>query len=402
MDERVRKMMRFANSKNTIIALLGFLLAGSLFLTRNGVLENRSAPEAPLSASLTNNPFANLPGFENLKNLQIAFVANAKKIKSSVVSISQLRPIAPHVSPTIDDATSPSEWLAWLKDKVDRASLPPDVYKMENLGSGIIYDRHGHILTNHHVIEGAERLSVRLADKREYRAEVVGSDPKTDLAVIKIFSFRELPPAPAFGKADDLNVGEWIMAIGNPYGLDGSVTVGVVSGKGRNDLGMATYENFIQTDASINPGNSGGPLINLKGEVVGVNTVVDNISQVGFAIPAEMTIRIADALIQNGRVDRGWLGVGIQPLTPELASSLRSPFIEGGVLINGVDEEAPAMQAGIRRGDIIVDYNGKKVQGTKNLQHRVAETPAGTRIPIKVYRDGREHNLQIKIGKLAP
>jgi S1-C subfamily serine protease len=190
------------------------------------------------------------------------------------------------------------------------------------------------------------------------------------------------------------------MAIGNPYGLEGTVTVGVVGGKGRTDLGIATFENFIQTDASINPGNSGGPLINLDGEIVGINTAVAEIgSGVGFAIPIEMAMKIGNQLIDKGHIDRGWLGVGIQSMTPELAESFQMKSLEGGVLISSVNKNAPANRGGILRGDIIVQFDGQDVPGTKKFQQMVASTRVGKVVPIRVIRDGLEKTLKVKIGK---
>ncbi|MBI4383351.1 MAG: trypsin-like peptidase domain-containing protein, partial [Nitrospinae bacterium] len=257
-----------------------------------------------------------------------------------------------------------------------------------------------HILTNYHVVEDANRIHVRLHDNREYNARIVGTDPVTDLAVLKIFAIKNLP-VPAFGSSERLNVGEWVMAIGNPYGLDGTVTVGVVSGKSRSDLGIATFENFLQTDASINPGNSGGPLINIEGEIVGINTAVAAIGAgVGFAIPIEMARAIGEELVRKGQVERGWLGVGIQPLTPDLARSFNMPELEGGVVVNNVDSETPAIKGGMQRGDIIVQFDGRSIANAKNFQQMVASARIGRVIPIKIIRDGHEKTLEIKIGKM--
>jgi serine protease Do len=191
------------------------------------------------------------------------------------------------------------------------------------------------------------------------------------------------------------------MAIGNPYGLQGTVTVGVISGIGRADLGIAAYENFLQTDASINPGNSGGPLVNLEGKIIGLNTTVAAIgSGVGFAIPIEMALQVAEELIENGNVERGWLGVGIQEVTPDLASAFDLPALTSGVLVNSIADNAPADSGGIFRGDVIILYNGEEVRDLRLFRHMVADTQVGQVVPIKVLREGREKDLRVKIGKL--
>ena len=253
-------------------------------------------------------------------------------------------------------------------------------------------------MTNYHVVEKLDRILIKLHDGKEYFAKVLGYDTYTDLAALKISTLRRLPE-PAFGQSIKLNVGEWVMAIGNPYGLEGTVTVGVISGTGRTDLGISHFENFIQTDASINPGNSGGPLINLDGQIVGINTAVAAIgSGVGFAIPVETALKIGAQLIQNGFVERGWLGIGIQNLTPELASTFKSKV---GVLVNNVESKTPAQLGGMLRGDIILQFDSKKVSSLKYFQKLVADTPIGRIVPVKVLRNGQEKILQIKVGKMS-
>ncbi|MZH05196.1 MAG: PDZ domain-containing protein [Nitrospinae bacterium] len=255
-------------------------------------------------------------------------------------------------------------------------------------------------LTNYHVIEGLDRILVKLSNGREYFGKILGHDSKTDLAVLKISSLRSLSEA-QFGQSANLQVGEWVMAIGNPYGLEGTVTVGIISGKGRTDLGITQFESFIQTDASINPGNSGGPLINLDGNIIGVNTGVAAIgSGVGFAIPIENALKIANQLVKNGTVARGWLGVGIQNLTPELASTLKFESTDG-VLVNSVDNKTPAQLGGIKRGDIIFQFDGKPVSDSKLFQKMVANTETGSVVMVKIFREGKEKELEITVGKLV-
>lgn len=371
-----------------------------LFENPNGFVDNTVAPFSATPAIIKDlnqdNEYNNIPGYKEAIQLQTAFVRNAKKIKPSVVSINSLRPIKR------DDKVSgfpksPGSWFYQLKDWVEE--IASRQYEADHLGSGIILDHAGHILTNYHVIEDAGRLLVKVND-HEYYAKITGTDPTTDLAVLKVFSFKGFA-IPEFGKSDNLDVGEWVMAIGNPYGLEGTVTVGIISGKGRSDLGIATYENFIQTDASINPGNSGGPLINIKGQVVGISTAVAELGAgVGFAIPIEMAKKIADDLINYGKVERGWLGVGIQSVTPELADSFNTPFQKGSVIVNNVNDKTPALAAGIKQGDIITQFDGQPISGTKNFQQLVVNSHIGTAVPLKIYRDGAEKTISVKIGKL--
>ena len=224
-------------------------------------------------------------------------------------------------------------------------------------GSGVIIDPEGHIITNNHVVGDATEIEVRLSDKTKLIAQVVGKDPDTDLAVLKVTADRPLPSA-RFGDSTTVRVGQWVLAVGNPFGLDRTVTLGVVSGIGRENVNLSRYENFIQTDASINPGNSGGPLFNLRGEVIGINTAIINFAQgIGFAIPSNMAKQVLQQLVAQGRVVRGWLGVGIQPLTPELAKKFGVSENEG-VLVNEVFEKDPAAAAGIKPGDIITRIEG--------------------------------------------
>ena len=274
-------------------------------------------------------------------------------------------------------------------------------YISETIGSGVIINSNGYILTNYHVIENHDKILVRLSDKRDFFAKVVGVDPKTDLAVLKINTFRSLPQ-PSFGLSRNVEVGQWVMAIGNPYGLQGSVTVGIISGVGRSNLGITTYEDFIQTDASINPRNSGGPLVDLSGKIIGINTSAAAIgSGVGFAIPIEMALRIVEKLIDNGDVERGWLGVGIQGMTPKLFAAFGIPGVKNGVLVNKVENNAPAENGGMMRGDIVIWFDGQRVRNATNFQHMVADTQVGKQVPISIIREGLEKTLIITIGKLT-
>ena len=378
--------------KKTVYAVLLLLLGGAALLNYYGG-ENLEAPlPSSQPVSLTPDIYKDLEGYQDILELQNAFVRNARQLKPTVVSINQLVEIPSRKKRLRNGSNWFSNFQGWLSGSLKKK------YRVENLGSGVIYDSRGYILTNHHVIENADEIMVKLMDQREFSARIVGVDPMTDLAVLKIFSFSSFP-TPVFGSTENLGVGEWVMAIGNPYGLDGTVTVGVISGTQRSDLGIATFENFLQTDASINPGNSGGPLIDLDGRVVGINTAIAEIgSGVGFAIPVEMATRIADALIDKGTVERGWLGVGIQSLTPELAVSFKVSQDEG-VLVNNVDDGAPAQRAGLLQGDIIISFDGQSVPDSKSLQKRVAETRIGKSVPLRIIRDGIHKTVYVEVGR---
>jgi serine protease Do len=266
-------------------------------------------------------------------------------------------------------------------------------------GSGVVVDPRGYILTNNHVIENAAEIQVRLSDQRKFPARLVGRDPKTDLAVLKIEAAAPLPVA-ELGDSDRIRIGQWAIAIGNPFDLDGTVTVGIISATGRRQLRVSHFENFIQTDASINPGNSGGPLLNLDGKVVGINTAIVAAGQgIGFSIPINMAKEVMRQLIEKGRVVRGWLGIVIQELTDELAAGF-GVTPRSGVLVADVMPEAPAAAAGVRAGDIIVEFAGQATREVPELQQRVAATGPGQSVPLTVLRDKQRVRLTVKIGEM--
>ncbi len=272
-------------------------------------------------------------------------------------------------------------------------------YKQQAAGSGFIIASDGYILTNNHVVADADKITVRLADKREFQAKVVGTDPQSDVALIKIDA-KDLPVLP-LGNSDALEVGEWVIAIGNPFELNQTVTVGVVSAKGRNRMGITDYENFIQTDAAINPGNSGGPLLNIHGEAVGMNTAIFSRSGgymgIGFAIPINMAKNIEQQLRKNGKVARGWLGVMIQDVNEDLAKSFGGKV--GGALISEVTDDSPAKKSGLVQGDIITGINGEKVNDVGDLRNKIAMTPPNTELKLQVLRDGKEKELTVTVGE---
>ena len=267
-------------------------------------------------------------------------------------------------------------------------------------GSGVIVSPDGYVLTNNHVIDGAREVTVTLPDKREFQGKIVGTDPKTDLAVVKIEG--QNLPAVAWGDASKLQVGEYVLAVGNPFGLNSTVTLGIVSALGRGRMGITQYEDFIQTDAAINPGNSGGALVNTKGELVGINTAIFSQSGgyqgVGFAVPTSMSKPIYESLIKTGKVVRGFLGIGIQDLNQDLAKSFGIKDAKGAI-VSDVKEDGPADQGGLKQGDVIISYQGSPVEEAVALQRMVTRTPVGTKVPVKVMRDGHEKELTITIGE---
>ncbi len=266
-------------------------------------------------------------------------------------------------------------------------------------GSGVIVSTDGYVLTNNHVIANAHEVSVTLPDKREFKGKIVGADPKSDLAVVKI-NAGNLPTV-GWGDASKLQVGEYVLAVGNPFGLNSTVTLGIVSAVGRGHMGITQYEDFIQTDAAINPGNSGGALVNTNGELVGINTAIfsqtGGYQGVGFAVSTTMAKPIYESLVKTGKVVRGYLGIGLQDLNHDLATSF-SLKDSKGALISDVKEGSPAEQAGLKQGDVIIEYQGTPVEDGVVLQRLVTRTAVGTKVPLKVIRDGRERELMVKVG----
>ena len=276
----------------------------------------------------------------------------------------------------------------------------PRQFKQHGIGSGVIVSPHGYILTNYHVVGHADKINVTLMDKREFIAKVVGTDPKTDLALIKINTNQPLPYA-ALGDSHKVEVGDWVVAIGNPFGFNLTVTTGIVSAKGRA-LG-GSYDNYIQTDASINPGNSGGPLFNTSGQVIGINSAIysstGSNAGIGFAIPIDLAKSVMEQLKAHGHVVRGWLGVEVQTMTPDLAKSfgLETPT---GALVADVENDTPAAKAGVKRGDVIVKFDDQVVHDEHELPEMVAQTAIGKTVPLEVVRDGKHLTLQVRVGQL--
>lgn len=274
---------------------------------------------------------------------------------------------------------------------------PPENFRAQGAGSGVIISPDGYVVTNNHVVEGAKELTVTSADKREYKARIVGRDPKTDLALLKIDTTDPLPVV-TLGDSDQLKVGDWVLAVGNPFGLSNTVTAGIVSAKGRV-IGAGPYDDFIQTDASINPGNSGGPLFNVKGEVVGINTAIIPYGQgIGFAIPVNILKPLIPQLETKGEVTRGYLGVTVQSLTDEIARALKLENTRGA-LVADVVPASPAEKGGVRRGDVITAFNNTAVESAHDLPRMVASIPVGQEATVTVLRDGAKRQIRLTVGE---
>ncbi len=275
--------------------------------------------------------------------------------------------------------------------------------KQASLGSGVIINSEGYILTNNHVVKDADEIKIKLSDGREFKGKVIGTDQKTDIAVIKINA--DHLPVLKMGDSDRLKVGQRVFAIGNPFGLNQTVTSGIVSATGRDNMGITDYEDFIQTDAPINPGNSGGALVNIRGELIGINTAIVSTSGgyqgIGFAIPSDMVKTVMESLIKNGKVVRGWLGVSAQPLTPEMAKQFGIKE-QGGALVGDVVQGSPAEKAGLKRGDVIIKYNGNQVNDPAQLKNMTASTPVGKEVLLDIVREGKTKQVKVEIAELHP
>src|SRR6058998_1579338 len=328
--------------------------------------------------------------------LQSAIVSVAERVRPAVVHIGTVQVARLRRPPALGPFADDPAFKDFFDQFFGRGPGRREEFHQPGLGSGVIIDKRGYVLTNLHVVSGADGVTVRLSSKEESRGRIVGTDAKTDLAVILFEPTTPLTVA-TLGDSDKLRVGEWAIAIGNPFGLDQTVTVGVVSATGRSDVGIATYENFIQTDASINPGNSGGPLVNLRGEVIGINTAIVATGQgIGFAIPANMAKRIVSQLIDRGKVTRGWLGVAVQPLTPELAQALGMKQAKGAV-VSRVYPSSPAAAAELRQNDVIVTFDGVTVEDYNHLHRLAAETEVGRTVKLGIVRDKQPRAVELKV-----
>ncbi len=375
--------------KNKIIAgvavlLLGFLLGGIsyFFLEKFTDRQKQYIPyKEPLAAT-------------QIIETSRSFAGIANAISPSVVNISTTKVRQKGSAPFFDDPFF--DFFNPFRD-----FRAPKKWKEQSLGSGVIVSGDGYIITNNHVVEQADEIRVTLLDKRAFDARIIGADPKSDVAIVKIGA-KDLQ-AIRWGDSDKLRVGEFVLAIGNPYRLSHTVTMGIISAVGRANVGIADYEDFIQTDAAINPGNSGGPLVNIKGELIGINTAIFSRSGgyqgIGFAVPSNMARLVMDQLIRDGKVTRGWLGVSIQELTPELSRKFGLKKSKGA-LVGDVVGGGPAEKAGIKSGDIILEFNGKKVKNVGNLRNMASECKVGSKVSITIFRDGTESSRSVVISEL--
>ena len=339
--------------------------------------------------------FLNFSFLANAKSTPESFADLAERLTPSVVYISTTQTVVTSVNPFPFEFPPGSPFEDMFKE-----FGTPQTRKASALGSGFIIDSKGIVITNNHVIKGAEDIVVKVEGDKEYKAKVLGADPLSDIAVLKIESEEKLTSV-KFGDSDKARIGDWVMAIGNPFGLGGTVTAGIISARNR-DIGMSRYEDFIQTDASINVGNSGGPLFDMNGDVIGINTAVlgrEGSIGIGFAIPSNSAKKVIDQLIEFGETKRGWLGVRIQVVTKEIADveKLDKPR---GALVASVADNSPSDKAGIKAGDIILEFNGVLINEMKELPKIVAQTEVGKTVEVKVWRNGKEISKKIKLGRL--
>jgi serine protease Do len=364
-----------------------FLWAAFLLIAWN------SGPVASGAVDPTGQPSSSAP------TCRCSFSALVKKVSPSVVNISVEKTVKGMGSMRFGGPSNPQDPLGDFLEKFFGHPSPKE-FTQRSLGSGFIIDKEGYILTNNHVVEETEDIQVRLTDGSEFKAKVIGRDPKTDLALIRISSNSSLQPLD-LGDSGKLEVGDWVLAIGSPFALGNTVTAGIVSAKYRR-IGAGAYDDFIQTDASINPGNSGGPLLNTSGEVIGINTAIFSQSGgsigIGFAIPINMAKDLLPQL-RKGKVVRGWLGVTIQEITPALKNKLGLPSDEGA-LVSQVTPGGPAASAGIERGDVIISFNGSAIKNMHDLPFLVATTPVGKKVQVELIRKGEKKTFELQVGEL--
>ncbi len=342
----------------------------------------------------------------NAKDMPSSFAPMVKKLMPSVVNISTTQTVEGVPSPFEGfefnvPHGSPFEGLPELFKRFQQDNTAPLQQKVSSLGSGFIIDKNGYIVTNNHVVEKADEISVILSDDTRLEATIIGRDPKTDIALLKVKSDHPLP-AVSWGNSDNAEVGDWVIAIGNPFGLGGSVSAGIISARAR-DINAGPFDDFLQTDAAINRGNSGGPLFNIDGDVIGVNTAIFSPSGgnvgIGFATPSELIKPVIEQLKTHGRTFRGWLGVKIQPVSDDIANSLGLKNTEGALVVE-VSNASPAKKAGVEVGDVIIGFNSKDVPSMRKLPRMVAETKSGETVQLTVWRNNKRKKLSVTLGEL--
>src|SRR2546421_187011 len=333
-----------------------------------------------------------------------SFSAVVKQVAPSVLNVFTTKTVRnpmPEITPFFDDPFFRQFFGQPFGDNEGRRQ--PRTFKERSLGSGVIVTKDGYILTNNHVVDGADEIKVaRDKDKRQFTAKVVGRDPRTDIAVLKIDA-KDLPFI-TFADSDKIEVGDVVLALGNPFGIGQTVTMGIVSATGRGDMGIEDYEDFIQTDAAINPGNSGGALVDAEGRLIGLNTAILSRSGgnqgVGFAIPANLARSVMDQMIEKGKIERGFLGVGIKDLTPELARQFNVPDNTSGALVTQLEDRSAAAEAGVQSGDVIIELNGTPVKDRRNLQLMIGRLSPGDKVSLKVLHDGKEKMFTVTLKEM--
>lgn len=389
--------MRF---KRTLIAAL---LASTMLSATGGYFAARAAgKDFPMPAA---NPPAAVQAPLVQPNVHPGFADLVEKVKPAVVNIATTEKIEAgrNRGPGSGSGQPPQNLEEFFRQFMEQQQQQRG--PRHALGSGFIIDPAGYIVTNNHVVDGAAKIMVKLEDGNEYAATLKGRDEKTDLALLKIDAKRPLPYV-AFGDSDAARIGDWVLAVGNPFGLGGTVTAGILSARGR-DLNNGPYDSFLQIDAPINPGNSGGPIFDATGRVIGISTAIYSPNGgsigIGFGVPANMAASIVEQLKSNGQVQRGWLGVSLQPMTETMAKALNLPKSPdgkvAGVLVNGVQDDSPALKAGLRQGDVLTALNGTGLRDGRDLATRVAALKAGENAALTYWRDGKEHVARVEVGK---
>jgi len=385
------------NGRKTFIMFLLAFLIGFFVVSVVEVLRSSLAPTGP-GPDVQQVAAAGSAG--DMSRTPLSFADLAEKLKPCVVNISTTKTVRGGGFRSPFGQGSPFDRYFGRDDFFERffGDIPQREFKQKSLGSGFIISHDGYIFTNNHVVEQADKILVKLSDGKEYEAKIIGKDAKTDIALIKIKPPTDSLPVAETGDSDKLRVGDWVMAIGNPFGLEQTVTAGIVSAKGRV-IGAGPYDNFIQTDASINPGNSGGPLFNMEGKVIGINTAIVAQGQgIGFAIPISMAKTILPDLKAKGKVTRGWLGISVQDITEDIAKNMKLKD-RSGALISDVFKGDPADKAGLKSGDIITEINGKKVKDTHELLMMIAAFRVGETVKIKILRDGQEKEVSLAVAE---
>ncbi len=373
-----------------ILALVVGAVVGSAVTVKRGGSLLRTGGKIPMYVSTSSPVLSKDISFES------GFYPIVEKVAPAVVNIASSKIVR-----TPQNRLTPfsDPFFQQFFGNIPRA---PQKQLQRGLGSGVIVSADGYVLTNNHVVSGANDIEVLLADKRTFKATIVGTDPMTDIAVVRLDA-KNLPVL-TLGNSDSINVGNFVLAVGNPFGLSGTVTMGIVSAKGRGNLGIEGYENFIQTDAAVNPGNSGGALVDVHGELIGINTAIiagenGGNQGIGFAVPINMARQVMDQILRNGKVVRGYLGAWIQPVTPKIAKSFGLSKAQG-VLLSDIAPNGSAAKAGLTKGDIVLQLNGQSVNDPSEFQLKIAMTPPGSSVQLRILRNGSEKTLTVKLGEL--